>query len=458
MPESNVSPTTQTLAEYIVGATQQPLPPEVEEKTKHHVLDTLAAMVSGSKLLPGRMAIKYARNRGGEEEASVVGTRFRTTVEQAALANGMMAHADETDDSHAGSVTHPGCAVVPAAMAIGERQHRKGSAFLRAVALGYDVGARFSMALDARGFFSEGHSTHSFTPSLGAAAAAAALSKLDATQVRHTLSYAGQQASGVGAWIHDLEHVEKAFDFGGMPARNGVLAATFVRLGFTAVDDLFVGPRNFFQAYGTKDRPTNPAELARELGSRYEIMNTNIKRWTVGSPIQAPLDSLFELIKEHQIKASDVEKVTVRVSPGSAETVDNRLMPDINMQHMCAIMLLDGTASFEAAHDEERMSDKRVVELRERIELLGVEGYEIEFPGRQGTVDVLMKDGRTLHHHTATVRGTSENPMTREEVEAKAYSLLEPVLGKRRSRALIEAVWGLEEMKDVRDLTRLLRV
>ena len=196
MPESNVSATTQTLADYIVGATQEPLPPEVEEKTKHHVLDTLAAMVSGSKLLPGKMAIKYARNRGGEEEATVVGTTLRTTVEQAALANGMMAHAVETDDSHAGSVTHPGCAVIPAALAVGERQHRKGSSFLRAVALGYDVGARFSMALDARGFFSKGHSTHSFSPSLGAAAAAAAMSKLDATQVRHTLSYAGQQASG----------------------------------------------------------------------------------------------------------------------------------------------------------------------------------------------------------------------------------------------------------------------
>ena len=147
----------------------------------------------------------------------------------------------------------------------------------------------------------------------------------------------------------------------------------------------------------------------------------------------------------------------MRVDPRGAAIVNNRPMPDINMQHMCAVMLMDGTASFEAAHDEPRMRDKRTTELRERIELIGVEGYEIEFPGWQGTVDVLLKDGRTLHHHTATVRGTSENPMTREEVEAKAYSLIEPVLGKRRSRALIEAVWGLEDMKDVRDLARLLR-
>ena len=324
-------------------------------------------------------------------------TGGRSTAEHAALANGMMAHADETDDSHAGSVTHPGCAVIPAALAIGERERRNGTALLRAVALGYDVGARFSMALDARRFFDEGHSTHSFTPSLGAAAAA--LSKFDATQVRHTLSYAGQQASGVGAWIHDLEHVEKAFDFGGMPARNGVLAVTFVRLGFSAVDDLFVGPRNFFQAYGTKERPTSPAELARGLGERYEILNTNIKRWTVGSPIQAPLDSLYALIHEQGLKASQVEHVIVRVGPASALTVDDAKMPDINMQHMCAVMLMDGTATFEAAHDEPRMRDKRTRDLRARIEMIGDAAFEKKYPSRHGSVEVRLKDGTTLKHH-----------------------------------------------------------
>ena len=456
MPE-NVSPITEQLATYIAGATRQPLPPAVEEKTKHHVLDTIAAMVSGSKLLPGRRAIAYAKARGGVEEATVVGTRIRTTVELAALANGMMAHADETDDSHAGSVTHPGCAVVPAALALGERHKRNGAAFLRAVALGYDVGSRFSMALDARAFFDEGHSTHSFAPSFGAAAAAATLSKFDADQVRHTLSYAGQQASGVGAWIHDLEHVEKAFDFGGMPSRNGALAVTFVRLGFTAVDDLFVGPRNFFQAYGTPGRQPHPEVLVRGLGETFEVMNTNIKRWTVGSPIQAPLDSLYELIREHQVKASNVEHVTVTVGPHAALTVDDRKMPDINMQHMCAVMLLDGTATFEAAHDEPRMRDKKTRELRARVELIGDAEWEQQHPGRQGAVEILLKDGTKLSHHTTAVRGTSENPMTRQEVHDKCHALMAPVLGTKKSRALCETVWELESMKDVRDLAKMLR-
>src|SRR2546430_15969040 len=111
----------------------------------------------------------------------------------AALANGMLAHADETDDSHAASLTHPGCGVVPAALAMAEREQRGGGPFLRAVALGYDVCCRLTQSLDAYQFREDGHSTHSFGPLFGAAAAAGALAGLKQSRVRHLLSYAAQQ-------------------------------------------------------------------------------------------------------------------------------------------------------------------------------------------------------------------------------------------------------------------------
>ncbi len=453
---SSVTPQIQRLAEYIAGSTRTALPPAVQEKTKHHVLDTIAAMVSGTKLLPGRRAIAYARSRGGVEEATVVGTKLLTNVENAALANGMLAHSDETDDSHAASQTHPGCGIVPAAMAMAERDHRGGTAFLRAVALGYDVGTRFTMCLNAYEFREEGHSTHSFGPTFGAAAAAGSIGRVSARQARHLLSYAGQQASGVGAWVGDLEHIEKAFDFGGMPARNGVTAASFVKHAFTATDDIFAGPRNFFMAYGRPNRLPNPDELVRELGETYEVMRTNIKRWSVGSPIQAPLDSLLELIREHGVKAEDVDHCAVRVSPASATTVDNRLMPDICMQHMCAVMLIDGIVTFDSAHDEPRMHEAGVLDVRRRIELVRDEELQKVFPSRQGIVELTLKDGRRLRHHTRAVRGTDDNPMSRAEVDEKCYELMAPVLGKRRARSLCDAVWSLESVKDMRELRPLL--
>jgi 2-methylcitrate dehydratase PrpD len=248
--------------------------------------------------------------------------------------------------------------------------------------------------------------------------------------------------------MRDEEHIEKAFDFGGMPARNGVAAAAMVGHGFSGVEDVFSGERGFFAAYGRKP---DPSVLVRELGETYEIMRTNIKRWSVGSPIQAPLDSLSELLKENRFGANEVERVVVRVAHQGANTTNNRKMPDICMQHMCAVMLLDGTVSFKSSHDEKRMRSREVLALRSRIELHGDDA-----PSRQGIVEIRLRDGRSLSHHTQAVRGTAENPMMRAEVDAKSYDLIAPVIGTRRARKLCDAVWDLEALGDVRKLRPLL--
>src|SRR5438094_3538265 len=173
----------QRLSAYIAQARKQRLPPAVAEKTKHHVLDTIAAMVSGSRLLPGKKAIAFIRTRGGTKEAGVAATGLVTSAENAALANGMLAHANETDDSHAPSLTHPGCGIVAAALAMAEREGASGDAFLRAVALGYDIGCRLTMALGAYQCREDGHSTHSLGPMFGPGAAAAALARRHGRQV-----------------------------------------------------------------------------------------------------------------------------------------------------------------------------------------------------------------------------------------------------------------------------------
>jgi len=457
---AEISPLMRELSTYIAGALKRPLPENVVEKTKHHVLDTIAAMVSGSRLLPGKKAIGYAKTLGGVKEATVIGSRIVTSAQHAALANGMLGHADETDDSHAPSLSHPGCAVVPAALAMAEREGANGTAFLRAVALGYDVGCRLGLALHPYDFRTVGHSTHSFGPMFGSAAAAGALAGVNADQARWVLSYTAQQCSGISCWMRDEEHIEKAFDFGGMPARNGVAAAAMVAAGFTAVEDVFSGERNFFIAYDESRRigkPPEPQRLVEGLGTTFEIMNTNIKRWSVGSPIQAPLDSLLDLIRAHGIKAGDVEKLTVRVAHQGANTTDNRSMPDINMQHMCAVMLLDGIVTFISSHDEKRMKHPKVLELKRRIELHGDDELTRVIPSRQGIVELKLKDGRELRHHTKAVRGTAQNPMKRAEVDEKAYHLLAPILGSARARKLCDAVWALEGLSNMRKLRPLLR-
>src|SRR2546425_1257231 len=239
-----------------------------------------------------------------------------------------------------------------------------------------------------------------------------------------------------------------------MPARNGVAAAAMVAHGFTGVEDVFSGERNFFVAYG---HAPDPEELARGLGERYEIMNADIKRWAVGSPIQAPLDSLLELIRAHRIRPGEVERLVVRVAHLGANTTDNRAMPDICMQHLCAVMLAGGTVSFKSSHDEKRMREPKILELRGLIELRGDDALTQAMPRREGIVEIRLKDGRDVRHHTRAVRGTPENPMTREEVQAKSHDLMAPVAGVARSRKLCETVWNLEDIEDVRTLRPLLR-
>src|SRR3989454_4024912 len=377
-PGKGASAVMATLSTYMSEAAGRDLPADALEKTKHHVLDTLAAMVSGVELPPGQVALKFARAHDTEKTATVVGASILCGAIDAALVNGMLAHSDETDDSHAPSHSHPGCAVVPAALAAGEHFGVSGSRFLRAVALGYDIGTRVTMTLGGFPFQMETHrSSHNFANNFGAAAAAGCAASLTSQQMRWLLDYSAQQASGVAAWQRDTEHVEKSLVFGGMPARNGVTNALLIALGGTGVDDIMSGDDNFLLANAPK---ADPAHLIDKLGERYEVARTNIKKWTVGSPIQAPLDALQILRKQHTWKPDQVQKVVVRVATSEAKTVNNRDMPDISMQHMIAIMLIDNTASFAAAHDKTRMRDPAVLRERAKVQLVPDEELERLYP------------------------------------------------------------------------------
>jgi 2-methylcitrate dehydratase PrpD len=443
-----------TLSTYMAAAGSRPLSQEAAEKTKQHILDTFAAMVSGCDLAPARVALQFARAHAGEKVATVVVSGQLCGPIEAAMVNGMLAHSDETDDSHAPSQSHPGCAVVPAAFAAGEEFDIDGARFLRAVALGYDIGPRVGITLGGLPYqMATHHSTHSICGTFGAAAAAGCAAGLTAQQMRWVLDYAGQQAAGVAAWQRDTDHIEKSLVFAGMPARDGVSAALIIQLGGTGVDDIFSGADNFLLAFSPK---ADPAGLIDHLGERYEITRTNIKKWTVGSPVQAPLDALENMRKRQPFEAADVQKVVVRVATSEAKTVNNREMPDISLQHLVAVMLLDKTVSFHAAHDKPRMQDPTVLRERAKVELAPDEELEKLYPRRETIVEVTLTGGRKLTERVTAVRGTAENPMTHDEVVAKCRDLMSPVLGAARCSQLIDRVMNLENVKNVRELRPLL--
>jgi 2-methylcitrate dehydratase PrpD len=443
------------LSSYMSEAGQRALPEEAFEHTKRHILDTFAAMVSGADLAPGHFAINFARAHSTEKTATVAASDVVCGAIEAAFSNAMLAHSDETDDSHAPSESHPGASVVPAALAAGEQFNIDGARFLRAVALGYDVGTRVTMTVGVGGFQTATHiSTHALAGTFGSAAAAGSAAGLNERQMRWVIDYASQQASGIKTWQRDTDHIEKAFLFAGMPARNGITAALLVQAGATGVDDVLSGQDNFLAAYAPQ---ADPAKLIEKLGERYEITRTNIKKWTVGSPIQAPLDALEIILKKHPFEPDQVQTVSVRVATSEAALVTNREMPDICMQHMVAVMLLDKTASFKAAHDKPRMQDAGVLKQRAKVQLVPDSELERHLPAREATVEVTLVDGTLLTETVKAVRGTAENPMSREEVIAKCRDLMTPILGAERCAKLIQTTLDLEKLKSIRDLRPLLQ-
>jgi len=434
----------ESLSDYMLAARQRKLPPEVIQKGKSHLLDSLAAIVSGSTLKPGKVGLHHVQRQAGSPECTVLGSNLKTTPLLAAFANGMSGHADETDDSN--SQLHPGCAIVPAALAIAESQNRGGEALLRAVILGYDIGFRFHQAFEPR--------STSFGATFGAAAAAGALAELSELQHRYLISYAAQQASGSRAWVGDDDHIEKAFDYAAMPARNGVTAALLIQSGFTGNRDVLEGDQGIIKTYA----PCDPAKILGELGQRFTITSCLIKKYPVGSPMMETVDATLALLAKQPIPHEQIDKIIVRIPESGARTVNNRHMPDVNVQYMVAAILLEGKLSFELAHDYERFQNSRVLALKEKVQL--IVDAELEKSGYrfQGLVEITLKDGRTLREHVINCRGRPENPMSPEEVEKKAAWLLEPILGKTNSDQVIAAIRQIEFVSNVRDLTKLMMV
>ena len=451
-PTTKSTDLTGRVARYMAAARQQPLPGDVLRETKHRVLDTVAAMISGAKLKPGEMAIRFARAQGGVAEASVLTTNIRTSAINAALVNAMFAHADETDDFEPVTKAHPGCAAVPAALAVGERENVSGQDFLRAVALGYDVCCRWLQALGPNHVRATHRSAEGVSATMGAVAAAASAAKLDEQQMRYAISYAVQQVSGVWSWERDLEHVEKAFDFAGMGARNGVTAALMAQAGFSGVPDVLEGEHNALEAHSTQPRPE---EMAADLGKRFYVTETAIKTFSVGYPIQSALDAFITLRREHGLTPANVERVIVRLPEDGAGIVNDSAMPDVNLQYLVAVALIDGTVSFDASHSYERMKDPQVLALKQRIQLIGDRGLMDPAAPRSANVEVRLRDGRTVNHFTRHAPGTKENPLDTTGVAAKARALIAPVLGDRRCEQVITRINTLDS-SNVRSLVMLL--
>ncbi len=360
----------EALSAYMSAARTRALPDDVIEQAKYHLLDTLAAMISGSELPPGQAAQRYIRAHGGKGATTIAGSALTAAPIDAALANGVMAHADETDDSHNASRSHPGCAVVPAALAVGED-------------FGID-GARSPARRDARlrhrHARDDGHGGRrvQLRKQLGHAQHRRDLWRRGRGGLRRQLSmrarcaglldYTAQQSSGIAAWRRDTDHIEKAFVFarhaGAQRRHRGAAGA----IGLERRRRHLLRRRQFLRSPMRRRR--SPIGWSRSSVSATRSRRPTSRNGRSARRFRGRSTRSRRSARKTPFEADQVQRVTVRLAPSVAAVVDNRDIPDICLQHMVAVMLIDKTVSFHAAHDKARMQDAAVLRQRAKVKLV----------------------------------------------------------------------------------------
>jgi len=437
------------VANFASHALATALPADVERHARNHIVDTIGALVSGSRMSAGRAGQRYARMIGGAPQAGIVGTRIRAPLVEAALANGMAAHADESDDSHQESLTHPGCGVLPAALATAEWTDASGRDFMRAVVLGYEMTTRFARAFGADMSSKRASlASHAYGPLFGAGYAAGALMKFDAEQFAILLNYLAQEASGLTTWRLDTSHTLKSYCFAGMPASNGVKAALLVRAGFTGSGDVLDERQRSMLECIT--RYPRPEALVDGLGEQYAIAGSDIKYYSVGYPIAAPVMAVEKILALEGFPKHAIECVKLYYHRDWYAVVgDLSMMPDVNLRYCLSVTLLDGRLTFSAAHDEARMHAADVVQMSQRIEFLDSDSSLSYFDAR---VEIEAGGKTWRAEQDKYVLGRIENPMSDAQVREKASQLMTPVLGTASCERAIELLDNVESLTNITEL------
>lgn len=439
------------MADFAANLKFESLPREVVEQSKLCLLDWLGAALAGSLEPPSRIVASIVRDMGGRGESTVIGTDIKAPSVNASLANGVAGHAVELDDINEESIVHPAAPVMPAALAIAERDGLSGRDLLTAIVVGYEVENRIGRAMNPS-HYRYWHATGT-CGTFGAAAAAGRLLGLDGEGMARAFGIAATQAAGL---IEAFGTMSKPLN-PGKAAMNGVIAALLAQRGFTAPGSILEAERGYFRAASAE---SDPGKIAEGLGEGYQIMGTIFKRHASCGHSHAAIDAVLDIMERYGVGAEDVEEVVVRTYPIAVEVIGGNYAPKtpseakFSLPYCIAVALIHGRASLQE-FSADMLADPRVRELSGKVKVC----VDPEFANvRLGSakVELITKDGRVHSSRVDAPKGYPRNPMTRAELEAKFESLASLVLTGERVEGIIRAVGSLEGMDCVRELSELL--
>ena len=440
---------TQDIARFVVETDVEALPERLMHEGKRCLINYLAVSLYASRDPSLNILLDVFREEGGNASASVVGAAARTSMQNAALANGYLAHLDDYDDTHFPTIIHPSAPTFPAALAVAERIGADGRRALAASVIGMEITCRIGMAVHPA-HYNEGWHITGTCGVFGAAAASGRLLGMDTDRMAQALGVAGAQASGLRVSFGSMTKPLHP----GRSAQSGVLAALLASRGFTSTTEILEGRRGFTEVYSAE---SDLGRATDRLGDHWELYQNGLKPYACGVVNHPLIDAMARFRNSHGVTADMVESVRAMVHPLVLELVD-RPNPRVGLegkfsyQHSMAVGLVDG-AAFPAQYTDERVVDPEIMRLRDLISATVDETQE----EGSAEVTVVLNDGRELTEVVEHATGTPENPMSDDQLESKFRALAGRTLSEAQVDRALARLWALEEVESVGELFSLFR-
>ena len=430
-------------------------PAEARRRAAIALCDTVGVILAGAR----EAAAKIVRRTLVSEShgnCRVLGTAERASASDAALANGVAAHAHDYDDMCFVSMAHPSCALVPSMLAAGELTSASGSAVLDAYIVGFEVECRLGLIMNPRHYHERGWHCTSSIGTLGAGAAAARLLRLDATSTVHALGIAASTACGlkenIGSMVKPLH--------AGMAARNGLMAARLAQAGFVASEQSIDGPQGYLVAMDSQKPASALIDAIADLGSRWEILDTGItvKLYPSCAATHPPLDALLGLKRRHHIVAEDIAAIDVEVDSMTPRLLihsrpSTPLEAKFSMPFCAAAAIVFGHPTLET-FDMEKIRDARIQKLLPLITLRSNPDFDAAPPLSQANVWVRLKDGRTVSERADGARGYPGR-LTEDELNTKFLACAQRSLTHAAATEILQVLHAIESTPSIADLTQL---
>ena len=430
------------VADFISNTKYQELPSEVQCQAKRCFLDILGVTLSGTGTPVGHLMAKYAVEQHNGREATILMTNHRASIVGATLANAFSANALDVDDGYRLIKGHPGANIFPASLAIAEKEGKSGEELLEAFIIGYEVAIRAGLIL--HGIYSSYHGSGSWG-ALGAVAAAAKLLRLGRNEIHYALGIAEYHAP-ITPMMRCIDCPSMVKDGIGWGSMVGVSAALLAQKGFTGIDSLLSNPEH--------------ENLIAELGQRFEIMNLYFKLYPCCRWSQPAVDGVLSVIHQHHVKSREIKLIKIYTFRAATRLTlvkpRNTEEAQYSLAYPVAATLIDGEFGLKQVLGG-RFEDQSILEMAEKVEIIFSDKLEAAFPERcLCEVEIFTNGNQSFRSGIITAKGDPDIPLSDKELEGKFRQLAGSVLDETKLEKLIEMVWHLENVEDMRDFVNVL--